>query len=371
MSRLVKLGILSVALLGLAIGVVVAAGSAGPSQSTAAIAGPKVPGPQNSNPPLERTGGETCATATVIPSLPYTDNGTTVGAVNDYDPGVVTGCPYSGGTSPDVVYAYTPAANVTVTASLCTPGTNTDYDTKLWIYETACPGTITACNDDLCTSPLYTSPYVSEFQATLTAGTTYYFVVDGYGSGSSGNYTLSIEEYIVQTCPCPGDADLFEATIDPSCGDYIGSLDPSGGCNSDAANPAPYMVPISCNTTICGTTSTYTASTGDSRDTDWYELVLPQADTIRVTLQSTANLFLFDLSGEYDCANVAVAQTYEEGGNCVGSGEMVISGVAGPNWIWVGPTQFGAAAGVTCPTEYILEVTCDTVPVQLQSLSAE
>ncbi|MCU0304481.1 MAG: hypothetical protein MUC56_10535 [Thermoanaerobaculales bacterium] len=362
MSTRVKLGLMGVIVICAAVGVVAAVGNG--NLMLGATAPEKIPGPGGgANPPLELAGGETCATATVIPGLPYTDSGTTAGAVNNYD----QACPFTGSTAPDVVYAYTPASNQIVTVSLCNPGTATDYDTKVYVYESTCPGTVTGCSDDACSSPLYNN-YVSEVQVTLNAGTTYYIVVDGYGS-SSGNYTLSLEEYIVQTCPCPGNSDLFEATLDPLCGNDPAG-DPTGGCNTDPANPGPYMIPISCNMTICGTTSTFT-STADSRDTDWYELVLPGADTIRVTLQSQAHLYLFDLSGEYDCANVAVAQIYEEFGNCAGSGEMVVAGAAGPNWLWVGPTVYGAAAGITCPTEYILTVDCDFYPVELQSLSVE
>lgn len=361
MGRYVKLAVVAVIVAAAAVAVVAAVGG---NATTSATAPTKIAGPGGgNNPPLEFAGGEDCAGATVIASLPYTDDGTTIGSVNDYD----EACPYTGSTSGDVVYSYTPAANQTVTISLCTPGTNTDYDTKVYVYENTCPGTVTGCNDDACSSPLYSS-YVSEVQVDLTAGNTYYIVVDGYG-GSTGNYTLSLEEYIIQTCPCPPGVDLNEGTIDPLCGNDPAG-DPSGGCNTDAANPGPYMVPISCNTTICGTTSTYTGSSGDSRDTDWFELTLPVADTIRVTLESEADLLLFDLSGEYDCPNAAVLQNYPQV-NCAGTGEMVISGAAGPNWIWVGPAVFGAAAGIDCPTEYTLTVTCDTVPVDLQTIIIE
>ena len=43
-------------------------------------------------------------TRAVIPSLPYSDTGTTAGYTDDYD----EVCPYSGSTAPDVVYSYTP-----------------------------------------------------------------------------------------------------------------------------------------------------------------------------------------------------------------------------------------------------------------------
>jgi hypothetical protein len=302
--------------------------------------------------PIDVGGGETCASATVISSLPYLDSGSTAFAIHDYD----EACPYSGGTAPDVVYRYTPPSNRSVTISLCNPGTTTDFDTKLYVYENACPGTVMGCGDDTCSSPLILD-YASELTVDLTAGNTYYIVVDGY-STNSGNYTLAVEEFIPQTCPCPPDADLFEASLDPLCGNDVAG-DPTGGCNTDELNPGPYVTQIQCNTTICGTTSTFMSGSDGLRDTDWYELNLAQADTIRVTVTSTANLFLFDLSGEYDCPGAGVAQTYEEPGNCQGSGEMVINGVAGANWIWVGPTAFGDTTTITCPTEYTMTVTCD------------
>jgi len=365
MNRNVKLGLIGVVVIAAAAMVVAGVGS----MSTTATAPAKIGGGgSGTNAPLPMAGGEDCASATVIPSLPYVDSGSTASAVNNYD----ETCPYSGGTAPDVVYSYTPSSNMSVSISLCTPGTNTDYDTKLYVYQGSCPGTVTGCNDDSCTSPLYSSAYVSELSGlALTAGTTYYIVVDGYGASSAGNYTISVEEFIVQECPCPPGSDLYEGTIDPSCGNP-GTTDPSGGCNTNPGDPGPYMVPIACNTTVCGTTSTFTdPSAGDSRDTDWFELNLPQADTIRVTLTSSANLLLFDLSGEYNCGGVAVAQSLVEPGNCAGTGEMVISGVAGPNWIWVGPNGYGAAFGIPCPTEYIMTVDCDVVPVDLESFNVE
>lgn len=309
----------------------------------------------------EFVGGDTCADATVIPSIPYTDSGTTAGFTNDYD----EVCPFSGSTAPDVVYSYTPAVNETVVASLCSGGGDAFYDTKLYVYEDTCPGTVTNCVDDACTAPSGQS-YVSELTADLTAGTTYYFVVDGY-STDSGDYTLAL--FYPPTCPCdPAATDLYED--DPQCGNYVDGIDPTGGCNTDDVDPGPYLEVISCNTTICGTLSAYTTPSGDSRDTDWYELNLPVADTIRVTVTSEAPLLLFDLGGEYDCANATVDQSLSQS-SCGGTGEMVINGVAGPNWIWVGTDGFGDALGVPCPTEYTMTVTCDTVPVDLQSFDIE
>jgi hypothetical protein len=359
MSKYVKLGILAAAVIVVAVAVTAAVGS----DSTSNVAPEKMPAPIVDRVPIftEFQGGDTCAAAVDLGTLPATVDGTTLGFADDYD----EVCPFTGSTSPDVVYSYTPATNMTVIASLCVPGTNTNYDTKLYIYEGSCPGTVTQCNDDACSSPQ--ADFVSEFSADLTAGTTYYFVVDGYG-GDAGNYTLQVEEFITQECPCPPDADLDEGAIDTTCGNP-GETDMSGGCNMDPSG-ATGFVQIACNTTICGTTSTFDDPViGPSRDTDWFNLVLPVADTIRVTLTSEADLLLFEL-GPPDCDTAAVLQNLPQT-NCGGTGEMVINGVAGDNWIWVGPSVFGAAAGIDCPTEYTLTVTCDTVPVDLQSFIVE
>ncbi len=119
--------------------------------------------------------GETCANAFAL-TIPGTVTGTTVGYINDYD----QSCPYTGGTAPDVVYSYTPAADQLVSFDLCL----SNWDTKLYLFDGSCTGTAIACNDDYC----------PDFQSFLScvrlyAGHTYYIVVDGY-SAFSGAYTL-------------------------------------------------------------------------------------------------------------------------------------------------------------------------------------
>ncbi|MEP0846734.1 MAG: hypothetical protein HRF50_07930 [Phycisphaerae bacterium] len=149
---------------------------------------------QHVNPNLQlknRVGGDDCATATVIPGIPYSDTGNTSAATDNYD----EVCPFNTPGSPDVVYSYTPGSTVTVDISLCA---NTAYDSKLYVYENVCgayqSGTFVACNDDFCSTPSYASAYVSAVQGvTLTGGNTYYIVVDGY-FGASGDYTFDMTE---------------------------------------------------------------------------------------------------------------------------------------------------------------------------------
>ncbi len=141
---------------------------------------------------LGQAGGEDCATATVITSIPFVGTGSTAAALDDY----AENCPDVGnqGGAKDVVYKYTTGSSAEyVTLSLCIAATN--YDSQLYVYQGSCSsGTSYACQEDGCTSPAYNNPYNSEiFNLMLQANTDYYFVVDGYSSGASGNYQLNVD----------------------------------------------------------------------------------------------------------------------------------------------------------------------------------
>ena len=137
-----------------------------------------------------RQGGDTVDDATSVDGLPYYNTGTTIGYTDDYD----EVCPYTGSTSPDVVYSFTPDADVIIDVSLC--GEGTLYDTKVYVYENeagALASTlagIDACNDDECANS--TTNWLSYLPGVIcTAGNTYYIVIDGYG-GDAGDYELEI-----------------------------------------------------------------------------------------------------------------------------------------------------------------------------------
>ncbi len=147
-------------------------------------AGAKTPPTSGSVPLTSRQGGDWIGNATVIWSLPYWDYGNTCPCVNDYD----ETCPYPGSTSPDVVYGFTPIHNMAITVDLC----DSQYDTKLYIYAGA-PGNLIACNDD---AGCGYSGYQSKLEnVPLSAGVTYYIIVDGYG-GECGSYAIHVYEYV-------------------------------------------------------------------------------------------------------------------------------------------------------------------------------
>ncbi|MBD3232145.1 MAG: T9SS type A sorting domain-containing protein [candidate division Zixibacteria bacterium] len=151
--------------------------------------------PYQPDPEVIRQGGDTIEDAVLIPSLPFSDEGTTVGYTDDYD----EVCPYEGSTSPDVVYSYTSFVGniiLTIDLSRCS-----DYDTKMYVYENEyTPGEPYACNDDMYSGPCYPAPYLSWLAITVRPGNTYYIVIDGFG-GESGNYTIDIGEIYP---PLPG-----------------------------------------------------------------------------------------------------------------------------------------------------------------------
>jgi hypothetical protein len=128
--------------------------------------------------------GEVCEEAIFVPGVPFSDAGSTAGYFDNYD----EICPYEGSTSPDVVYRYDPPEDQCINVSLCG---NSDYDTKLYVYQGNC-GNLADCNDDLCATPSFPDPFVSAIQElTVFAGVPYFFVVDGFG-GEFGNYTIDI-----------------------------------------------------------------------------------------------------------------------------------------------------------------------------------
>src|SRR5439155_11237531 len=88
-----------------------------------------------------------------------------------------------GSSSPEKVFQWTPA--VSGTATIETPGS--DYDTILYMRSESCAGgPEVACNDDVNDSDL-----TSSITPAVTAGTTYFIVVDGFG-GEEGNFSLTV-----------------------------------------------------------------------------------------------------------------------------------------------------------------------------------
>lgn len=159
---------------------------------------------------LTQSGGETCATATVIPSIPFVGTGSTVGANDDY----FEVCADVGnlGGAPDHVYSFANGPLVKyVNISLCEAVTN--YDSQLYVYENTCGSNPIACQEDGCQSPAYNNNYNSRVTSVLfQANTTYYIVIDGYGGSDAGNYQLNVDLSPMQSLPDSSEIPLVYIT---------------------------------------------------------------------------------------------------------------------------------------------------------------
>jgi hypothetical protein len=291
---------------------------------------PKKPDPGVTPPAGQLQGGDTIETAVVIPELPYYTTGTTAGYNHDYD----ESCPYTGSTSPDVVYQLTMYYTAYVDIWTCESG----YDTKIFVYENEyTPGFPLACNDDSpdCPGPVYRS-WIPTIE--LTEGNTYYIVIDGYG-GDFGDYLLTVEEVVLHDlcdviCP-PGAFDEEE----PDC--YDGYEDETNGGCSVLAWSYPEL-----NTFICGTTGNYNDNTW--RDMDWYEVTLDEPKTVNWCICAGYPAALWIVDGREGCAGMYV-MAYESGTPDVWSCETLD---LEPGTYWF-ITSTDGWLGVPCGSEYV------------------
>lgn len=304
--------------------------------------------------PDGREGGETIADAWVIYALPFFDTGNTMDNIDDYD----EACPYTGSTSPDVVYAYSPSADMCVSISLC----NSYYDTKVYVYEDAVGNVpLDGCNDDNfdCVDPpvSYTSWIPS---VELLAGHTYYIVVDGYG-GASGDYVLEMEEV-----ECPEPCDVVCVGVpegEPTCYDGYDDVY-NGGCNS-----SPYswsIAPVSGGPyTICGESGVFDFGGSTYRDTDWYKIYPCGGSPISITVEAEFGVLFGFVEGIEDCAAPAF-YSYTTAPECTPT-TLTEYLPYGPFAIFVSTDSWDPS--YVCGSEYSLTIEgytehCDPTPVE-------
>jgi hypothetical protein len=129
--------------------------------------------------PMPVTGNDSCGGAINIPMTGGLFSGSTITSLNDY---TATTC---GGmaTSPDATFRLDLTRRSLVTAT--TDGSS--FDTVLYYFTGSCHagGGETACDDDS------GSGSTSLLSRVLEAGT-YFFIVDGFGTGTSGDYVFEV-----------------------------------------------------------------------------------------------------------------------------------------------------------------------------------
>jgi hypothetical protein len=144
---------------------------------------------------------------------------------------------------------------------------------------------------------------------------------------------------------------------EPDCyDDYIDST--NIGCNADPLSGAVFT-PINAGDTICGTAGTYVVGgTQNTRDTDWYRLVVSNDATLIWSGVAEFELLLFIIdAGSEDCLDYSVI-TNSSGPAC---STVVVSAVVTPGvyYLWAGPAVF---AGIPCGSPYIATVQLGAAP---------
>jgi hypothetical protein len=292
------------------------------------------------NPIYINVGGDTIGSATVIGGVPYADGGNTCQFAHDYD----EICPYNLPGASDVVYSLTPAADIGVTISIC----NSVYDTKLYVYENAV-GNLVGCNDDVCGS----DSFKSELECvSLSAGNTYYIVIDGWSSTDCGTYELVVSECVpcVVTCPAGGVLEGEEDCQDDTLDSY------NGGCNSNppAFSGIPCPPPGQSSTTMCGTYGGFTYFGLSYRDTDWYSTTLIAQSNISFCVNGELDSLVGIIDGNAGCP-VSFFYDYTFGSPCV-TACLNQTLPAGEWWFFVATSGFGPTAG-PCGSNYTATLT--------------
>src|SRR5206468_4069402 len=172
-------------------------------------------------------GSGACNNPTVIPAQGGTFSGTTSGASQ------LTGSCGNSGTSPELVFQWTPAVSGTATIATCGAGTN--FDTVLYLRSGTCAGGSEAgCNDDACTNSTGLSR-ASRLTPTVTAGQTYFIVVDGY-AGAQGTFSLTVTPpaAVTTTTTLPGGGGCSSPMGIPASGGTVSGT--SGGTSAAAGS---------------------------------------------------------------------------------------------------------------------------------------
>ena len=290
--------------------------------------------------PAIMVGGDTFATATVIPALPYADGGSTCAFANDYTP------PCALSTTPDVVYRFTPATDMCVNISLC----GSSFDTVIMLYNGA---VLAICQDDSPACGLQSDLR----NVALVGGGTYYIVIDGYNT-ACGTYQLSVAQ-----CPPPPVCDPCPpgavAEGEPGCSDgYIDTY--NGGCNS--VPPVYTSLPCSPSQSVCGTYGTFNAN--GTRDTDWYRITVtaPTVLTVSVNgggLTGSALAIIDNL-----CPPTILCGQFTPSAACATS---TCVAAVGPGTYAIFTASF--FDNTPCRTPYVLTVSGPNCPTPIQSAS--
>ena len=289
--------------------------------------------------------GDTCDNP-FVQLAPFTASGDTSAAVHDHLGLGCTGAPYPsmGANDPDEVYAFTPPTTAVYTLTLAT-GT---WDSSLYVttgcadMPTTCVAGADAINDA-----------GETLLTTLTKGTEYFIVVDGWGSNSgnqSGPYTLTVE----QCAPdCAG-----KVCGDDGCGGVCGTCANAtdacivGECvleGDTCANPLQVGdLPFATAGDTTGMEDDYGYSDnacpgeadgwGANAPDAVYRFVVPQSGTyvVELTADFDSNLYIIGDCGDVDGSCVAADD--DVGTNLT---EQIVVALGGFQLVWIVVDGYG------------------------------
>src|SRR5207245_6877825 len=205
-----------------------------------------------------------CSSPTVLPAQGGTISGTTSGT------SALAGSCGSSGTAPEQVFQWTPTVSGTATVQTC--GAGTTFDTVLYLRSGSCasgPGVGAGCNDDACRN----APGLiraARLTPTVTAGQTYFIVVDGYG-GSQGTFSLTVTPPLptTTTTTLPGGGGCASPMVIPaSGGTFSGATSGTsalvGSCGSSGTSPERVY---QWTPAVSGTATIQTCGAGTTFDT--------------------------------------------------------------------------------------------------------
>jgi hypothetical protein len=264
-----------------------------------------------------------------IETLPFLDERNTCDFHDDATPEctLLTG-------APDIVYAYTPAADICVDVDLCAAS----YDTAVHVYDGG-PKTPIGCNDD------FTCGWGAKIPGlALQAGHTYYTRRRWLEPGLRPLRPRLASCAAACEIPIPFGA---VPESEPVCAN--GYYDRTNtGCND-----VPYsFTNLTCGDlgiTVAGTYGTWVYGDEEWRDTDWYQVVLRRPTTLVYRFRGGAPSQIAILDGSAGCPEYGLACGSVLGEAC-DSLACEASVPAGTYWLFVAPRDF---LGVACGTPYV------------------
>ena len=250
----------------------------------------------------------------------------------------------------DVWYRARANANGTMLVNTCG---QVNFDSKLAIYDMGTnpaifdyntlnlPTVLVACNDDGSAACTANGVFASELSINAVNGHWYLIRVATFDIAGSGTVTIDMPA----PCALPAQTGV--------------EAEPCGSATNNGCNALGESEDLLVGSRIKGTFATFTNPTtgANTRDTDFYKIVVPTDASVTVNIYSASFVTGLILSGDIAtaaCAGISVTSTAS--GNCPATVTSCLN--PGTYYIFVAPTDFvGIPCGSGVANEYVLEVT--------------